>query len=275
MDVGRGACRRRRTGRSEGTAARVARSALPSAPAWLEQAGAFADGRRHPGDVDLSVAFVGAVPVGTLSSPGEDAAWFPVSELQPLAPRQRAIVRCGGRGVAGAAGLRAGGVPDAAAGVHTERSAARLRDPARAPVAQGELPPGLAWGGAGEPTDEWRSEKRGRARLQLFRHATKRRRSAVWADVPASTSCRRQPARNSRAGAPPSSHQTPCKPLCKLLQTPRKLPANSPQTPGIGASSYSVVEVCGPVPREEIRAEKRGRRGRAWRGISGVRGVTV
>ncbi len=162
-------------GTLEGTAVRVARSALPSAPAWLEQAGAFADGRRHPGEVDLSVGFMGAVPVGTLSYPGEDAAWFPVSELQPLAPRQRAIVS------AAAEALRV-----------------RLD---YAPVAFRMLPPAFtlshlqrvyeillghrlhkasfrrALHGAAlvEPTDEWRSEGRGRP-AQLFRHATKRRR---------------------------------------------------------------------------------------------------
>ena len=162
-------------GTLEGTAMRVARSALPSAPAWLEQAGAFADGRRHPGEADLSVAFVGAVPVGTLSSPGEDAAWFPVSELQPLAPRHRAIV-----------------------GAAAEALRVRLD---YAPVAFRLLPPAFtlsdlqrvyeillghrlhkasfrrALHGAAlvEPTDEWRSEGRGRP-AQLFRHATKRRR---------------------------------------------------------------------------------------------------
>lgn len=80
---------------SEGTldesAYRVARGVLASAPSWIEQVGAFADGKRHPSEAELSVGFVGAVPVRTLSSPGEDAAWFPATELPPLAPRQRAI----------------------------------------------------------------------------------------------------------------------------------------------------------------------------------------
>jgi 8-oxo-dGTP diphosphatase len=159
----------------EDTAVRVARSALPSPPAWLEQTGAFADGRRHPGEVDLSVAFVGAVPVGTLSAPGEDAAWFPVAELQPLAPRQRAIVSAAVESV-------------------------RLRLD-YAPVAFRLLPPTFtlsdlqrvyeilighrlhkasfrrALHGASlvEATDEWRNEGRGRP-AQLFRHASKRRR---------------------------------------------------------------------------------------------------
>lgn len=159
----------------EDTAARVARRVVPSSPAWLEQTGAFADGRRHPGEVDLSVAFVGAVPVGTLSASGEDAAWFPVSELQPLAPRQRAIA------VAALDSLRV-----------------RLD---YAPVAFRMLPPtftlsdlqrvyeillghrlhkasfrrALHGSSLVEATDEWRSEGRGRP-AQLFRHPPKRRR---------------------------------------------------------------------------------------------------
>src|SRR5208283_4502795 len=63
----------------------------PVNPTWLEQIGAFAE-RRHPADAELSVAFAGAVPVGSLSSPGDSVAWFPVLELPLLAPRHRAIV---------------------------------------------------------------------------------------------------------------------------------------------------------------------------------------
>jgi 8-oxo-dGTP diphosphatase len=157
------------------TAVRVVRSALPVTPAWLEQAGAFADGRRHPAEVELSLAFVGAVPVGTLSASGEDAAWFPVAELPPLAPRQRAIV--------GAA-----------------LDSVRLRLD-YAPIAFRLLPPtftlsdlqrvyeillghrlhkasfrrALRSATLVEATDEWRSEGRGRP-AQLFRYASKRRR---------------------------------------------------------------------------------------------------
>jgi 8-oxo-dGTP diphosphatase len=75
----------------EDAASRVARTALPASPTWLAQVGAFAE-RRHAADVELSVAFTGTVPVGTLSAPGEMAAWFPVGELPQLAPRQRAMV---------------------------------------------------------------------------------------------------------------------------------------------------------------------------------------
>jgi 8-oxo-dGTP diphosphatase len=159
----------------EGTALRVARGALPSAPGWLEQAGAFADGRRHPGEVDLSVGFVGAVPVGTLSAAGEDAAWFPVSELQPLAPRQRAIV------TAAAEGLRVR-LDYAPMAFRLLPPAFTLSDLQRVyeillghQLHKASFRRALHGAELVEPTDEWRSEGRGRP-AQLFRHTAKRRR---------------------------------------------------------------------------------------------------
>ncbi len=131
--------------------------------------------RRHPVDADLSVAFVGAVPVGTLSSPGDSVAWFPVLELPQLAPRQRTIV---------------------AAALELVRQRVDY-----APIAFRMLPPTftlsdlqrvyeillghrlhkasfrrtLAAASLVEATDEWRTQGRGRP-AQLFRLAAKRRR---------------------------------------------------------------------------------------------------
>lgn len=57
---------------------------------WLVQAGAFADGTRHPGGARLSVAYLGVVP----RQAGHPAAgrWFPVNELPMVPPRHRAIL---------------------------------------------------------------------------------------------------------------------------------------------------------------------------------------
>jgi 8-oxo-dGTP diphosphatase len=155
--------------------ARIARAALASAPTWMDQVGAFSDSRRHPSDADLSIGFVGTVPLGLLSPPGDDAAWFPVVELPPLSPRQRAII---------------------------DSSIALIRAKAdSAPVAFRLLPPtftlsdlqgvyeillghrlhkasfrrALQASSLVEATDEWRSEGRGRP-AQLFRYAPRRRR---------------------------------------------------------------------------------------------------
>jgi 8-oxo-dGTP diphosphatase len=155
-------------------ALRVARSALPAAPLWLEQVGAFADGRRHPSDVDLSVAFVGAVPVGTLSSAGGDAAWFPVAELPPLAPRQRAIV-------AAALTVVRERVDYTPVAFRMLPSTFTLSDLQRIyeillgqKLHKASFRRSLESAALVEGTDEWRRDGRGRP-AQLFRYAPKRR----------------------------------------------------------------------------------------------------
>jgi hypothetical protein len=156
-------------------AKRVADETVHVDPTWLEQVGAFGDGRRHPGETDLSVGYVGVVPQGTASADG-DTTWFALADVPALAPRQRVLL-------------------DAA----LEMIRLRLD---QAPIAFRLLPPTFtlselqqtyelllgrrlhkasfrralqaAW--LVEPTDEWRSEGRGRP-AQLFRYAPRRRRS--------------------------------------------------------------------------------------------------
>ncbi len=158
----------------DSTATRLAQDVLGEPPTWIEQIGAFADGKRHPSDADISVAFVGLVPHET-ASPRPGNTWFPVADLPPLSPRQRSMVE-------GA----------------TRTIQARLD---QAPIAFHLLPPTFtlselqhlyelllakrlhkasfrralqaAW--LVEPTDEWRSEGRGRP-AQLYRYAPKKKR---------------------------------------------------------------------------------------------------
>ena len=161
----------------ENSAIRIARTAGTGDPAWLEQVGAFGDSKRHPAESDISVAYVGLVPVGTPSPIGGVYAWFPVREAPQLAPRHRLIL-------------------DAAAGMIRERLD-------QSPVAFRLLPHMFtltelqqmyelllakrlhkasfrralqaAW--LVEPTDEWRGEGRGRP-AQLYRYAPRKRRPA-------------------------------------------------------------------------------------------------
>lgn len=154
--------------------ARVAQDILGEPPIWMEQIGAFGDGKRHPGDVDVSVAYVALVPHET-AAPGAGHAWFPVADLPPLSPRQRAMVEAATKTIQG-----------------------RLD---QAPIAFRLLPPTFtlselqqmyelllgkrlhkasfrralqgAW--LVESTDEWRSEGRGRP-AQLYRYSPKKRR---------------------------------------------------------------------------------------------------
>jgi hypothetical protein len=154
---------------------RIARTALGVAPAAVDQVRAFGDNRRHPGDVEVSVGFVAFVPAGHRQTDETAYAWFGLGELPALAPRHRAII-------------------DAA--LETIRS--RLD---QSPVAFRLLPPtftlsdlqsiyerllgrrlhkasfrrALQAAYLVEPTDEWRSEGRGRP-AQLFRYAPRKRR---------------------------------------------------------------------------------------------------
>ena len=155
-------------------ATRIAQDALGEPPTWIEQIGAFADGKRHPSNADISVAFVGLAPHET-ASPLPGNTWFPAGDLPPLSPRQRSMVEGAMRIIQ-----------------------ARLD---QAPIAFRLLPPTFtlselqqlyelllgkrlhkasfrralqaAW--LVEPTDEWRSEGRGRP-AQLYRYAPKKRR---------------------------------------------------------------------------------------------------
>lgn len=159
-------------GTLDDAAHRVVRSVLPAGPSWLEQVGAFADGKRHPSEVELSVAFVGAVPTRALSSPGEDAAWFPAAELPPLAPRQRAMAAQ----ALAAVRERAHHAPVA---FRLLPSTFTLSDLQRVyemllgrRLHKASFRRALQTAALVEATDEWRSDGRGRP-AQLFRHAAK------------------------------------------------------------------------------------------------------
>jgi 8-oxo-dGTP diphosphatase len=158
----------------EDAAARIAEGALGATPALLEQVGAFADARRHPGDADVSVGIVALTPQIEAALIG-GAEWFSLAALPPLAPRHRAIV-------------------DRATTVVRQRVD-------QSPLAFRLLPPtftlsdlqaiyelllgrrlhkasfrrALQASYLVEPTDEWRSEGRGRP-AQLFRYAPRKRR---------------------------------------------------------------------------------------------------
>lgn len=160
----------------EEAAARITTTALGAAPAFFEQVGTLCDGRRHPGDADVSVGIAALSPAGD-GGPLEDAEWFPLAALPALAPRHRTIV-------------------DRAATVVRQRVD-------QSPVAFRLLPPtftlsdlqavyqlllgrrlhkasfrrALQASYLVEPTDEWRSEGRGRP-AQLFRYAPRKRRGA-------------------------------------------------------------------------------------------------
>src|SRR5436189_1704269 len=70
-------------------ASRSAQEALGEAPNWMEQIGAFADGKRHPSEADVSVAYLGLVPHETASTRASDTR-FQVAETPAIPPGQPA-----------------------------------------------------------------------------------------------------------------------------------------------------------------------------------------
>ena len=160
----------------DAAAERLSRATVGVVPSWSQQVGAFGDGRRHPLDVDLSIGYVGVVPLGTPAPVGGTAAWFPVSDLPALAPRQRAIVDAGIEVVRDRLDL----VPIAfrllpptftlseLQGMYELLLGRRLHKASFRRALQS------AW--LVEPTEEWRSEGRGRP-AQLFRYSPRRRRT--------------------------------------------------------------------------------------------------
>ncbi len=158
----------------ESTAARIAGAALGMEPAYYEQIGAFTDGRRHPGEADTSIGIV-ALSSGAATSLAKGAEWFPVDAMPALSPRHRAVL-------------------DRAADVVRQRIdqsplAFRLLPEAFTlselqsvyetilgrPLHKASFRRALQASYLVEPTDEWRSEGRGRP-AQLFRYAPKKRR---------------------------------------------------------------------------------------------------
>jgi 8-oxo-dGTP diphosphatase len=158
----------------ESAAIHAARDALGESPIWMEQIGAFGDGKRHPGDTEISVAFVALVPHET-ASPRSGYTWFPVKDLPPIAPRQRAMVDAATRTMQSRldqAPIAFRLLPSTFTLSELQQTyelllGKRLHKASFRRALQG------AW--LVEPTDEWRSEGRGRP-AQLFRYAPKKRR---------------------------------------------------------------------------------------------------
>lgn len=160
----------------DGAANRGAHEALGETPSWMEQIGAFGDAKRHPGDVDISVAFVGLVPHET-ASPRAGYTWFQITEVPPVSPRQRAMVEAATKTIQ----ARLDQAPIAFRLLPATFTLSELQQMyelllgKRLHKASFRRALQAAW--LVEPTDEWRSEGRGRP-AQLFRYLPKKRRRA-------------------------------------------------------------------------------------------------
>jgi len=158
----------------EAGAVRAAEDALGERPIWTEQIGAFGDTKRHPSDSEISVAFVGLVPHET-AAPRAGYTWFPMRDLPSLSPRQRAIVEAATRTMQG----RLDQAPIAFRLLPSTFTLSELQHMyelllgKRLHKASFRRALQAAW--LVEPTDEWRSEGRGRP-ARLFRYAPKKKR---------------------------------------------------------------------------------------------------
>ena len=159
--------------RLDDVAQRIARRNTGVAPAWMAQVGAFSDGR-HQSDADLSVAYVALVPMG-VEEPEEGAQWFPVGDLPVIGERQEAMVD----GAVTVVRDRLDLYPVAFKLLPSAFTLSELQQMyelllgRRLHKASFRRALQAAW--LVEPTDEWRSEGRGRP-AQLYRYAPKRRR---------------------------------------------------------------------------------------------------
>lgn len=161
----------------DSVAARLATAELGLAPSWLEQVGAFGGDRRHPAESDLSVAYSGLAPLGTPPPTGGNHAWFAVSDVPALAPRQRAILdetfaTVRSRMDESPVAFRL--LPSAFTLTELQHMYELLLGK-RLHKASFRRALQAAW--LVEPTDEWRSEGRGRP-AQLYRYSPRRKRPA-------------------------------------------------------------------------------------------------
>jgi len=160
----------------DSTATRIAQDALGEVPAWIEQIGAYADGKRHPGDADISVAFLGLVPHET-ASPRPGNTWFSVADIPPLSPRQKSMVEGAIRAIQG----RLDQAPIAFRLLPPTFTLSELQHLYELLLAKrlhkASFRRALQAASLVEPTDEWRSEGRGRP-AQLYRYSPKKRRRA-------------------------------------------------------------------------------------------------
>ena len=159
-------------------ALRVTREALGAAPAWIEQVGAVEAGPHHPGGAPLSIAYVAVTTEGAALEAANGAGeveWVSRRKLPALPGAQRAIVDAALDTVR----ARADRAPVAFRFLPEEFTLSALQEMYELLLGRrlhkASFRRALHAARLVEPTDEWRSEGRGRP-AQLFRYAPRRRR---------------------------------------------------------------------------------------------------
>jgi 8-oxo-dGTP diphosphatase len=157
----------------EPTARELARDATGIVPAWIA-AGTPTTAKRHPSDAALSLPFVGVV--GPTAAAAAGAVWHPVSALPALAPRQRAMAESALETLR----LHMDSAPVAFKLLAPAFTLSELQQAYELLLGRrlhkASFRRALQAAYLVEPTDEWRSEGRGRP-AQLFRYAPRKRRA--------------------------------------------------------------------------------------------------
>lgn len=156
-------------------ARRVMRSALGQEPGWMAQVGAFGGGTRHPSGAPLSVCHAAVVAGVAITGRRAPLEWLEVGAASPLPERQRLMVD----GALAAVRLRMDSAPipfrllPPLFTLSELQAIYELLLGRRLHKASFRRALHASW--LVEPTDEWRSEGRGRP-AQLFRYAPRKRR---------------------------------------------------------------------------------------------------
>jgi 8-oxo-dGTP diphosphatase len=152
----------------------TASHALGAKPSWITQVGATGNRYRHPGDAALSIGYVAVTPSRD-RAPSPHAQWFPLGALPPLAPRHATLIATAQLALR----ERLDTAPIAFRLLPATFTLTELQEVyelllgRRVHKASFRRSLQAAW--LVEPTDEWRSEGRGRP-AQLFRYAPRKRR---------------------------------------------------------------------------------------------------
>jgi len=158
----------------DAAAARIARRAFGLAPAWIEQAGAFADGTEHPGGATLSVCYVAVLPRGEPMAPWW---WMGTHALTRLPERHRRMVTA----ALSVVRVRLEQAPIAFNLLPREFTLSELQQAYETVLGRrlhkASFRRALQAAFLVEPTGEWRGAGRGRP-AQLYRYAPRRRKGA-------------------------------------------------------------------------------------------------
>ena len=158
-------------------AERLSITAVGARPAWIEQLGAFGDGRRHPSPAPLSVGFLAVVPHETATLE-RGYHWFPARDLPQMTPRHRLMVDAAITSLRMAvdrAPIAFRLLPERFTLTELQRMYELLLGK---PLHKASFRRALQAAALVEATDEWRSEGRGRP-AQLYEFAPKRRRRTI------------------------------------------------------------------------------------------------